>query len=43
MGSVMDAISTGAPLRASVADNIGTLKMVEALYRSMDLGSSIDL
>lgn len=31
MGSVMDAISTGAPLRASVADNIGTLKMVEAL------------
>lgn len=43
MGSVMDAISTGAPLRASVADNIGTLKMVEALYRSMDSGSSIDL
>lgn len=43
MGSVMDAISTGAPLRASVADNIGTLKMVEALYRSMDSGVSVDL
>lgn len=43
IGSVMDAISTGAPLRASVADNIGTLKMVEALYKSMDSGSSIDL
>jgi predicted dehydrogenase len=43
MGSVMDAISTGAPLRASVADNIGTLKMVEALYKSMDSGASVDL
>ena len=43
MGSVMDAISTGAPLRASVADNIGTLKMVEALYKSMDSEVSVDL
>ena len=43
MGSVMDAIATGAPLRASVADNIGTLKMVEALYKSMDSGVSVDL
>ena len=43
MGSVMDAISTGAPLRASVADNIGTLKMVEALYKSMDSGVAVDL
>ena len=43
MGSVMDAVSAGAPLRASVADNIGTLKMVEALYKSMDSGVSVDL
>lgn len=43
MGSVMDAISSGAPLRASVADNIGTLKMVEALYKSIDSGVSVDL
>ena len=43
MGSVMEAISTGAPLRSSVAENVGTLKMVEALYASMDLGKSIDL
>ena len=43
MGSVMDAVSTGAKLRASVADNIGTLKMVEALYKSMDLGVSVEL
>jgi len=43
MGSVMDAVSTGSNLRASVADNIGTLKMVEALYKSMDSGVSVDL
>jgi len=43
MGSVMDAVSTGSTLRASVADNIGTLKMVEALYKSMDTGVSVDL
>ena len=43
MGSVMDAVSSGLPLRASVADNIGTLKMVAALYKSMDSGISVDL
>jgi predicted dehydrogenase len=43
MGSVMDSVSIGAKLRASVADNIGTLKMVEALYKSMDTGVSVDL
>jgi hypothetical protein len=39
----MDAVSKGSPLRASVADNVGTLKMVEALYKSMDSGVSVDL
>lgn len=43
MGSVMASILTGAPLRSSVAENIGTLKMVEALYASMDSGKSIEL
>jgi predicted dehydrogenase len=43
MGSVMESISTGAPLRSSVAENVGTLKMVEALYKSMDSGKSVDL
>jgi hypothetical protein len=43
MGSVMEGISTGAPLRSSVAENVGTLKMVEALYKSMDSGKSVDL
>jgi predicted dehydrogenase len=43
MGSVMESISTGAPLRSSVAENVGTLKMVEALYKSMDSEKSVDL
>lgn len=43
MGSLMNAISTGAPLRSSVAENMGTLKMIEALYASMDSGKSVDL
>jgi predicted dehydrogenase len=43
MGSVMESISTGSPLRSSVAENVGTLKMVEALYASMDSGKSVDL
>jgi predicted dehydrogenase len=43
MGSVMKAISKGEPLRSSVAENVGTLKMVEALYASMDLGKSVEL
>jgi predicted dehydrogenase len=43
MGSVMESISTGAPLRSSVAENVGTLKVVEALYKSMDSGKSVDL
>ncbi len=43
MGSLMRAIATGAPLRSSVADTVGTLRLVEALYQSMDSGASIDL
>jgi predicted dehydrogenase len=43
MGSVMKAISHGEALRSSVAENVGTLKMVEALYASMDSGKSVDL
>jgi len=43
IGSVMRAIATGAPLRSSVADTVGTLRLVEALYQSMDSGKSVDL
>jgi predicted dehydrogenase len=43
MGSVMSAIATGSTLRSSLRDNVNTLKLVQALYRSMDTGTSIDL
>jgi predicted dehydrogenase len=43
MGSVMKNIATGEPLRTSVKDTLGTLKVVEALYASMDSGVSIKL
>jgi len=43
MGSVMSAIATGSTVRSSVRDNVNTLELVQALYRSMDTGTSIDL
>jgi len=43
MGSVLKAIKTGAEVRSSVQDNVNTLKLVAALYESMDLGTSIKL
>lgn len=43
MGSVMSAIATGSPLRSSVRDNVNTLKLVDALYRSMDSSTAINL
>ncbi len=43
MGSVMSAIAIGSQVRSSVRDNVNTLKLVHALYRSMDSGKSIDL
>jgi predicted dehydrogenase len=43
MGSVMSAIATGSPVRSSVRDNVNTLRLVDALYRSMDSGIAINL
>ena len=43
MGSVMKAIATGSPVRSSVAGTVGTLKLVAALYESMDSGSMVRL
>ncbi len=43
IGSVMRSIASGAPLRSSVADTLGTLRLVEALYASMDSGVSVKL
>jgi predicted dehydrogenase len=36
MGSVLDAIATGSTPRSSVADNVKTIELVAALYRSME-------
>ena len=43
MGSVLGAIATGSPLRSSIKDNVNTLRLVDALYRSMDSGASVNL
>jgi predicted dehydrogenase len=36
MGSVLDAIATGSTPRSSARDNVKTVELVDALYRSMD-------
>ena len=36
MGSVLDAIATGSTPRSAVADNVKTVELVAALYRSME-------
>jgi predicted dehydrogenase len=43
MGSVMGNLANGAPLRSSVRENIGTLKLVTALYESMENERSVNL
>lgn len=36
MGSVLEAVATGSTPRSSVADNVRTIELVAALYRSME-------
>lgn len=43
IGSVLDAIATGSALRSSVEDNVRTVELVEALYRSMDANQVVQL
>ncbi len=43
MGSVLEGIATGAEPRSSVADNVRTVELVDALYRSMDRGEAVHL
>lgn len=42
IGQVFRAVAGTGPLRSSVEDNVDTLKLVEALYRSMDSGASAE-
>lgn len=43
MGSVLKAIATGSEVRSSVIDNVNTLKLIEALYESMESGAAVNL
>jgi predicted dehydrogenase len=43
IGSVLDAIATGSAPRSSVEDNVRTVELVEALYRSMDANQVVQL
>ena len=43
MGSVMSAIATGSPLRSSVTSTLGTIRLVAALYESMDTQAAVAL
>lgn len=43
MASVLAAVADGGEPRSSAEDNVQTLRLVEALYRSMDTGESVRL
>lgn len=43
MGSVLKAIATGSEVRSSVQDNVNTLRLVAALYESMESGKAVNL
>jgi predicted dehydrogenase len=43
MAQLQDAIKTGAPPALSVADNVKTMALVEAGYRSIDQGRAVKL
>jgi len=40
MGSLLEAIATGTEPATSGRDNLNTLRLVEALYASMDSGET---
>jgi predicted dehydrogenase len=41
MASILAAMGTGAPLRSSGRDNLGTLRLTEALYESIATGRAV--
>jgi predicted dehydrogenase len=43
MASVLDGIATGAEPRSSALDNVKTIELVAALYRSIDTGQVVHL
>jgi predicted dehydrogenase len=43
MGSVLEAMATGSVPRSSVSDNVKTVELVDALYRSMEGNTVVSL
>jgi predicted dehydrogenase len=43
MGSVLEAVATGSTPRSAVSDNVRTVELVDALYRSMDANEVVHL
>jgi len=43
MGSVLEAVATGATPRSAVSDNVKTVELVDALYRSMNTNEVMHL
>jgi predicted dehydrogenase len=43
MGSLLRAIAVGGEPCPSARDNLGTIRMVNALYKSMDSGESVSV
>ncbi|GAB3743080.1 Gfo/Idh/MocA family protein [Microlunatus parietis] len=43
ISSLLNHLADGTPLRSSGADNLGTLRLVEALYTSIDEARSVEL
>jgi predicted dehydrogenase len=41
MGSVLEGIATGTEPRSSVADNVKTIELVDALYRSIEMNEVV--
>jgi predicted dehydrogenase len=43
MASVLGAIADGAPLRSSARENLGTLRLCDALYKSIETREAVHL
>ncbi len=43
MASVLSAVAEGTPLRSSARDNLGTLRLCDALYRSIETRQAVQL
>jgi predicted dehydrogenase len=42
MGSLLSAVATGSEMRSSLEDNINTIKLVDALYKSVETNTVVE-